>query len=164
MYTYTVRRRRFVFEGNEIMRVSASVPLAESFETISDFYSEISNNFIKWCEDSAFPALCEEYNSLSQQKYIYRKISYSLDCEVTYISEHTLCVLSRARSSLFRGETRTLFEEYQVWSLPEGELLPSKYAAKLICGELETDIPPFPRGAVSVGTDGKSLLFMPYSN
>ncbi|MBQ7384030.1 MAG: hypothetical protein IJV72_04485 [Clostridia bacterium] len=161
MYTYAVKRRRFVFEGNEIMKLSASVPQVENLPAITDFYSDISNNFIKWCEESAFPLLCEEYKALSQQKYIYRKKSYSLRADLTYFSESLICVLTQVSSAQFRGESRTLFEEYQVWSLRECELLPPKYAARLISRELGIKIPTAPTGMTSAGTDGKALFFTP---
>ena len=161
MYTYAVKRRPFVFEGNEIMRVSVSVPKTDSPSEISDFYSDISSNFINWCENSAFPRLCEEYMRLSQQKYTYRKRTYSLRADLTYASERLLCVLTQVKLTAFRSDARILFEEYQVWLPQTGELLPPKYAAKRICAELGADGTAIPKSISSAGTDGKSVFFTP---
>ena len=150
MYEYTVLRRRFVFEGNELARMKISVPETDIPRDIAKFYSNISKNFIKWCEETKFPLLCEEYNRASKEKYIYRKKLYFLSAEISCRTETLISVLTRV------GEGRSvIFSEYVCWDTESALMLPPKYALARLRRELNgADVPKLR----SVGTDGSKIF------
>ncbi len=154
MYEYTVLRRRFIFEGNELIRLKISLPTANLPPSIREFYSNLSSNFIKWCEEAEFPLLCREYNESSKQKYIYRKKLYSVSAEITYLSDTLISVFTCVSK-----EQARVFSEYQCWDVKRELLLPPKYALALLRRELkEAKIPPFSKKIRSVGTDGAEVF------
>ena len=61
MYDCRRRCRRFVFEGNELLKLYVSYTIIEDNASIGDFYSYLSERVEKFCEDEYFPRLCEEF-------------------------------------------------------------------------------------------------------
>lgn len=154
MYEYTVLRRRFVFAGNELAQVKISVPETDIPRDMAEFYSNMSKNFIKWCEETEFPLLCEEYNGASKEKYIYRKKLYFLSAEISYRTETLISVITRV------GEGRSvIFSEYECWDAESSLMLPPKYALARLRRELKgADIPKFSKKIRSVGTNGSEIF------
>ena len=130
MYTYTVVRRPFVLEGNEIMRLRISVPSGDIPRQIADFYSNMSINFTKWCESVEFPRISAEYTEGSKEKYIYKARLYSFDCEISFSDSAILSVLCRATK-----DGAVLFSEYHCWDVGAQLLLPPKLAMRLMSAD-----------------------------
>ena len=127
MQEYTVKRRRFVFEGNDLLRFSSSVPKFEGYEQIGGFYAQLSELCERWCEEVKFPELCEILRrDRAEGRALPRRMLYSLNARVTQSSDKTAEVRIEVFLSDSARDTAPRYTDTQLWELSTQSLLPSK--------------------------------------
>lgn len=140
MYTYTKRCRRFVFGGNELLRFSSSTPVFERHMSITSFYESIAHNCEAWCETVLLPRITEEMPKTDMN---FRRQLYSFDSEVTYVSDESICILSRISLSYSKSRILYRFEDAQIWQRNTESLVPPKQALISAARELGVKVPKF---------------------
>ena len=121
MYDCTRRCRRFVFEGNELLRLYVSYAIIEDNATIGDFYSNLAKRVEKFCESEYFPRLCEEFKK-EPRSYSIKK--YRFSAEVADVTEKTVeLFLEVSTSSNDRGNDAMIFFERHRWSLENSMII-----------------------------------------
>ena len=124
MQEYTVKRRRFVFEGNDLLRFSSSVPKFEGYEEISGFYAELSALCERWCEEVKFPELCEILRrERGEGRALPRRMLYSLSAKVTDNSDKTAEVRIEVFLSNSARDAAPRYTDTQLWDLSTQSLL-----------------------------------------
>lgn len=127
MHQCTVKHRRFVFEGNELLRFSSSVPSFEGYSQIGEFYAELSARCESWCEEVKFPELCEKLRAQRKEgRGLPRRVAYSLRASVTRELEDTAEVLLEVSLSESARDTTPLYSDTQLWQMSLQSLMPLK--------------------------------------
>ena len=123
MQEYTVKRRCFVFEGNEVLRFFSSVPKFEDHTQIEGFYSELSGLCEKWCEEVKFPELCERLKSERRAgRGAPRRMLYRFDAKVIKRSEQRAEVHIEVSLSESAREPAVQYRDAQIWDLASENL------------------------------------------
>ena len=123
MQEYTVKHRRFVFEGNEVLRFSSSVPKFEGYENIEGFYSELSGLCERWCEEVKFPELCERLRAERREgSPLPRRMIYRFDAKVTELADGIAEVRIEVSLSHSARNAVPQYTDTQRWELMSGNL------------------------------------------
>ena len=144
MYTYTKTARRFISNGNELMRYTAVYPRFDGLDDISNFYATISSNCETWCEKAKTPSLSE--NIQSTQK----PLVYTFEAFVTYMSDELVSI--RTDVVLKKSKKLMIFSytDAQIWRISDSMLLPPKYAYTILCAKTDLQKGKMPKSASSV--------------
>ena len=135
MYSYFCLSGRHVIDGVEVMRYRISLPEFTGLERISQFYREISERVVAFCEGELKAYAEGEYGKADAKtrKFRYPAIAYRLDGSVTYEGEAVIFV--RIEATLKRhGDTALMRRAYDAhaWSPTDECLIPSRQAAGIV--------------------------------
>lgn len=120
--------------GSEVLRWRISLPLGG--EGIGDFYREIGERAVGYCEGALTEQATQEFEQSDDpnKRFRFPVLSYHLAGEVTYEDECFLSVLLTAELRR-RGERAPIvhFEDGQVWEKEGGVLLPPDQLVRTVC-------------------------------
>lgn len=119
MYTYRQHCRRFIFEGNELLRFSAKYPSFDENTEITEFYEGLAKQCELFCEQSKFSEICEIFKGekkgekdLFQQRY-----TYNFCAQVSEISKESASILLSVTFYRTKNEPLLSFADTQKWCL-----------------------------------------------
>ena len=117
MYTYKQHCRRFVFEGNEILRFCAKYPSLDDNSEISAFYEKLAKECEIFCEKIKFSELCEKFNKEKkvQNTSINQKYTYSFYAQISDISDDVVSILLSIIFYRTKNEPILSFSDKQQW-------------------------------------------------
>lgn len=125
MYTYTQYCRRFVFEGNELLKFSAKYPLLDQNNEINEFYKSLAQKCELFCEQNKFFELCESFKKdKEEQKFqIDQRYTYIFDAQISAISEEFVSILLSVNFYRSKNNPILFFSDEQTWSLIDNMML-----------------------------------------
>lgn len=115
MYRYIKRRRKFIIEGNEVLRAVISYPEVEGCETVSNFYADIADRCERWCEEVCLPHISQSATEVIRPSApcpTYRFCAEVTECSEELISITLTVSLTRGRSELSKN-----YSDTQTWDL-----------------------------------------------
>ena len=119
MYSTVKKVKRLCLDGNEIMRISVSLPKDEEHPTLCEFCRELAENALRWCEES-------EYQRLAQRvrEKRFSRCDYELIIKTDEKGDNGALIYIKA-SCRNRGEKGgTHYEKRLFWSYPHNALAP----------------------------------------
>ena len=120
------------FEGVEILRYRIVLPCFSDSLRISDFYREIYDKVLCYCERELTSYSEEKYLEcdLPKKKFEYRPLIYRLEGRAT-CAEGDLLFVKLTASVMQRGLTEPhVIYDAHAWSLSDERLIPPKMAAR----------------------------------
>ena len=119
MYTSTKYCRRFLFDGNEILRYYSSFPNIENNPEINKFYETLSKEYELFCENEEFPRLCKSFRDRDNnpKKLPYQRYSYSFSAEISEHCGDILKICLSIRVCRSKNDIILFFSDEQIWSL-----------------------------------------------
>ena len=125
MYTYRQYCRRFIFEGNEILRFFAKYPSFDKNTEITEFYEKLAKECELFCEQNKFPELCEFFKSekRDQKNPVHQTYTYRFCAQISDISEESTSVLLSVTFYRTRNEPILSFSDKQKWCLASNMML-----------------------------------------
>ena len=127
MYTYMQYCRRFIFEGNEILRLSVKYPSLDKNTKINEFYQKLATECEIFCEKIKFFELCESFKreKAEQKAPIYQKYTYNFCAQISDISDENVSILLSVSFYRSKNEPILSFSDTQKWCLTTEMLLSS---------------------------------------
>ena len=134
MLDYFCRSERYCFEGVELLRYKIVLPELRRYPKISEFYRDIFEIVVNYCESALRDKAKEEYDNceIPRKKFNYPPICYSLDGRITYADDEVIFVRLIAETRK-RGIENSVIRacDAHAWSPRDQLLMPPKQAAGL---------------------------------
>ena len=119
MYSYVRRTKRLCFEGNELIRISISLPESEEHPKLCELCEELVSNALEWCEKIEYQRLVGSFGKN------FSRYDYDLSIRATE-NEGDITVLDITATYKRCGEREGIrYKKRLLWSDAHNAFVPT---------------------------------------